>query len=620
MSRERPPIPGGVPDQPPPEIEPVASPATLNREAGGHRDEGSAFAGVLRDAKTLLRAAWELDRTAFLVQVALLFLAGLTGGVSLLLLVPIVNSIAGPGSAITLPVFGDVDLSTIPLWLLLLAFVALTAASAAVTRASTIRSAAMQQRLVDSMRQSAFEAILGAKWSYVLSQQKSDIIEIVTAGANRSGLAFQQLVQFGITAVLFIATAIVALLVSPLVAGVGLLGMVVLAVARASAIRPAYRLGREFGRRNRELQSVIQDSMDSLRLVRAHGGSAVWAERLSLAFSGARSVQLANIRRSATVTAVSAVGLAAAASALVLLAVQFDVSPAALVVVLVLVARLARYVQSLTGIAVQLANLLPAVQDLSQLKADASVNAEVPGGASARSGRLAPALDEPLLQFQNVSYTYPGSENGVTDISFGIPAGRVTALSGPSGAGKSTLADLALGLLEPDAGSVAVAGRELVPADLPWWRSHVAYVPQETVLVPGTLRDNLTWSAPGADDEACWAALDKAAASFARRLPDGLDTRLGDRGLRLSGGERQRVAIARALLRSPNLLVLDEATSALDEETEAQVIALMRSLVPAVTVLVIAHRRSTLDAADQVVRLASGRIVPTASEPAPGEP
>jgi ATP-binding cassette subfamily C protein len=133
-------------------------------------------------------------------------------------------------------------------------------------------------------------------------------------------------------------------------------------------------------------------------------------------------------------------------------------------------------------------------------------------------------------------------------------------------------------------------------------------VPQETVLVPGTLRDNLVWSVPGgADDAACWEALQRAAADFTERLTDGLDTELGDRGIRLSGGERQRVAIARALLRKPTLLVLDEATSSLDDVTEAAVLRTVTALTPSVTVLVIAHRQSTIDAAHHVVHLVDGR-------------
>ncbi len=124
----------------------------------------------------------------------------------------------------------------------------------------------------------------------------------------------------------------------------------------------------------------------------------------------------------------------------------------------------------------------------------------------------------------------------------------------------------------------------------------------------GTLRDNLVWSVQHeVSDEECLAALDRAAALFVRDLPDGLDTLLGDRGVRLSGGERQRVAIARALLRRPALLVLDEATSSLDDDTEAAVLDTIAALVPAMTVLVIAHRRTTLDMAQHVVRIQAGR-------------
>jgi ABC-type multidrug transport system fused ATPase/permease subunit len=133
-------------------------------------------------------------------------------------------------------------------------------------------------------------------------------------------------------------------------------------------------------------------------------------------------------------------------------------------------------------------------------------------------------------------------------------------------------------------------------------------VPQETVLLAGTLRDNLVWSVRDeVSDEDCLVALERASAGFVHELPDGLDTLLGDRGVRLSGGERQRVAIARALLRQPDLLVLDEATSSLDDDTEAAVLDTVVGLVPAMTVLVIAHRRSTIELADHVVRIEAGR-------------
>lgn len=557
----------------------------------------------------LLKLAWGFNRRRVTAQSVLLLLSGLVGGVSLLLLIPIVNSVAQSDSTITLPLVGDIQLASVPLAALLASFVALTVISAMITRTSAVNSAALQQSIVDDLRQDAFEAILAARWEFVLKRRQSDIIELVTVGAARSGVAFNQLLQMSVTVVLFLATAVVAVVVSPLVAGVSLVGVFLLGVVQGSAIRPSYRMGWAFGQRNRQLHAVMTDSMDALRLVRAHGADAVWRHRLAEAFSDTRTLQLAQVRRTSMVAAYSTVGLAIAASALVMIATWADVPAPSIVVILLLVARMARQMQSMTTTGALLANSLPAVRDLTDLTAEAREQAELTVSNSSTRGALQGDSDVPLVEFQNVKYTYPDSTNGITDASFSIPRGAITVLTGHSGSGKSTTADLVLGLLPPASGSLVVDGVPLRPEDLGWWRSHVAYVPQETILVPGTLRENLLWSAQPSQDVDCWSALDAAAADFARQLPDGLDTVLGDRGLRLSGGERQRVALARALMRNPSLLVLDEATSSLDDLTEARVLELLRTLTPAVTVLLIAHRRSTIDLADHVVRFDSGRVV-----------
>ncbi|MFI0433350.1 MAG: ABC transporter ATP-binding protein, partial [Candidatus Nanopelagicales bacterium] len=568
------------------------------------------------DLRILVGTAWRLSPRNLIVQVALLLVAGIVGGASLLLLIPIVNSLASPNSRISLPGLGDVDVTGLPLWVLLAVFVGFTALSALVQRASSINAVAQQQVIVDQLREQAFAAILRARWTFVLSRRRSDIIEVVTVGASRAGLAYQQLLRLSVSVVIFASTTVVALIVSPQVTAIALVGMAVLGLAQSRAIAPSHRMGRAFGERNRDLQAVLTDSMDSLRLVRAHDADEVWAMRLAEAFSDTRQIQIANARRSATVSATSSVGLAAAAAALILVSVWAGVEPAGIALILVLVARMASQVQAGATTAVVLANALPAVGDLTSLTRAARSAAESDAATEASAGRqgtLARSGALALVEFRDVTFRYPASERGVEEVSFEVPRGDITALTGHSGSGKSTTADLVLGLIRPDAGRVLVDGEPLAPSDYRWWRSHVAYVPQETVLIPGTLRDNLVWSVSGeVTDERCWQALDRAAAGFAQSMPQGLETVLGDRGVRLSGGERQRVAIARALLRDPSLLVLDEATSSLDDATEAQVLELLASLTPAVTVLVIAHRASTLQLADHVVRLDSGRVVPAA--------
>jgi len=198
----------------------------------------------------------------------------------------------------------------------------------------------------------------------------------------------------------------------------------------------------------------------------------------------------------------------------------------------------------------------------------------------------------------------------VSDITFGLPAGKVTALIGPSGSGKSTIADMLLGLLEPTAGKILVDGVEIDAGNRRRWRDQVAYVPQDVFLLHDTIAANLRLAAPQASDDDLWTALRAAhAGDFVERLDQRLETVVGDRGVRLSGGERQRIALARALLRKPSLLILDEATSALDWQNQSLIARSIDGLRGAMTILTIAHRPSMIAFADWVVAMEDGRVV-----------
>ena len=580
-----------------------------------HEDGADRPGGLVGDARELMATAWRVEPRRLVLQVALLLGTGLTGGVSLLLLIPVVNSVAGTsgGMAIELPWLGQGDLSAVPLPFLLLAVVLLVAGQALLVRWSSVNTTLLQQRLVDRMRRDAFDAILAARWSFILDSRRSDITEIATTGANRSGAAFSALLRGAVSAVIALATAVVSAVVAPVLTLLAVGGIVAFTIGLLRSLAPAHRMGQQYGRRNRILQSVMLSSLDSLRLVRAHGASTVWREQLAGAFGDTREIQLANTRRTSTVAAVATIGLAASAALLVLVAVGMDVPATTIVLVLLLAARLSSAVRGVVGSLQAAANTLPAVDDLRDLTFRASEAAEVAGAAA----DLPPAdPDAPTVRLRNVTFRYPSSGAGLDDVSIEVPRGRVTALVGPSGAGKSTTADVILGLLSPDAGNVEVEGSELRPELLASWRSRVAYVPQETVLLSGSVRWNLSWCAGRTEvsDEECWEALDAAAAGFVRGMPDGLDTELGDRGTGLSGGQRQRLAIARALLRRPDVLVLDEATSSLDDATESAVMSVVGGLAPRLTVVVIAHRQSTIEAADHVVELAHGRVVGTQVE------
>ncbi len=216
------------------------------------------------------------------------------------------------------------------------------------------------------------------------------------------------------------------------------------------------------------------------------------------------------------------------------------------------------------------------------------------------------------LEFDNVTFRYPTRRevSALHDFSMRVAPGETVALVGPSGAGKSTIFQLAQRFYDPEAGAVLIDGVKLPEADPAEVRARIAIVPQETIIFAASARDNLRYGQWEASDEQLWEAAEAAnAADFLRKLPDGLDTYLGESGARLSGGQRQRVAIARALLRNAPLLLLDEATSSLDAESERLVQASLERLFEGRTTIVIAHRLATVRAADRIVVMDHGRIV-----------
>ncbi len=222
----------------------------------------------------------------------------------------------------------------------------------------------------------------------------------------------------------------------------------------------------------------------------------------------------------------------------------------------------------------------------------------------------------PEIIVNEVFLTYPNKlAPAIADITLKIPAGTSIAFVGPSGAGKTTMVDIILGVLNPDRGSVLISGLPPLLA-VSAWPGAVSYVPQDVVIVAGTIRENIALGYPieEATDELVMGALKVAHLDeFVLSLPEGIDTQVGERGAKISGGQRQRLGIARALFTRPHLLVLDEATSSLDGETEESISDAVHALRGSTTVVVIAHRLSTIRNADRVVYLSDGKMLATGS-------
>jgi len=263
---------------------------------------------------------------------------------------------------------------------------------------------------------------------------------------------------------------------------------------------------------------------------------------------------------------------------------------------------------------------------MGPVKSLSEVNANVQQGVSA-AARIFELLDtrprvadrpgaRPLppfqraIRYENVCFAYPGGPPVLHGVTFEVRRGEVVALVGASGAGKSTTMDLLARFYDPTAGRVTVDGTDVRDATVASLRGQLGLVTQETILFHDTVRANIAYGLASGDPAAVRAAAEAAHAhAFIERLPHGYDTIIGERGVKLSGGERQRIAIARALLKNPPILLLDEATSSLDTESERLVQAALERLMRDRTVLVIAHRLSTVQHADRIVVLDRGRVV-----------
>jgi ABC-type multidrug transport system fused ATPase/permease subunit len=370
----------------------------------------------------------------------------------------------------------------------------------------------------------------------------------------------------------------------------------------------AFEAGKRTQDARRATFDEISDFLASLKLVKSHNAE----ERHRLAFETALARQtdsmLAVNRRSVDVQfliqAVSAVmlgGFVYAGAELV------HLTTPELVIMIVVFARLMPGLMRLQQSSFTIWQMLPVYDDLERLiaRCEAAKEKLVAGGSERL--RLSERVKLAGIRFR---YDKERGPDVLDNLDLEIAAGLVVALVGASGAGKSMLADLLLGLQVPDAGTLSVDGQALSGTRLAAWRRSIAYVPQENFLFNQSIRANLQWAAPEAGDGDLRRALALTDAdALVARLPDGLDSKVGERGGSLSGGERQRLILARALLRNPTLLVLDEATSALDHESERAVWGVIDRLRHNTTVVVIAHRLSTLRNADRIAVLDGGRIV-----------
>lgn len=364
--------------------------------------------------------------------------------------------------------------------------------------------------------------------------------------------------------------------------------------------------GRRARRSVSDLYSFFEERLRGLALIREFGRQTAEARRhvrlsrpwirsnLSLSVVGAVQVSLADITTTLAFVLVFLIGGLRTASG--------SLSVGSLVAFYTLATRLYRPISGLIDINIDLQLARVSLQRIYAL-----IDSEIPE-RPARGRRLPEGLRGEVC-LENLSLRWEDGTIGLDRLSLEIPPGTYLALVGPSGSGKSTLARTLAGYLEPTSGAVRLDGRALDSYDWRWLRREIGLVSQQTLLFHASVESNLRLARPDASDEELLEALAVAGLDeLLRTLPEGLDTLLGEDGLRLSGGERQRLALARMWLKRPSLLILDEATSALDARTERQILARLRERLEGRTLIVIAHRLPAVSDADRLLVLDGGRL------------
>jgi ATP-binding cassette subfamily C protein CydCD len=471
-------------------------------------------------------------------------------------------------------------------------------------------------RLLADMRLAVFRKLDALAPAYLTRRRTGDLAGVATHDVELIEYFFAHTVTPALVAILVPAAVLVTLgAFAPLLALVLVPFLLYTALVPVLGRSRIDRLSSRAREASGDLNAQVVDTVQGLGEILAYGRVRAWGEALADRARRFHDLRLPFLRDLALQTGLqeTATGLGGLAVTAIgaWLAAQGRLDPAALPLLTLLALSAFVPLWEVAQVGRQLADTLGSARRLHAVEAEPVPVVDGPG-VPASIG--APPL---AVELADVRFTYPGRARPALDgVSLRVPVGGTVALVGPSGAGKTTVANLLLRFWDPQAGVVRLLGHDLRDYTLDDLRRRIALVAQDTYLFNDTLRANVMLARPDADELALAAALERAAlGDVIDALPDGLDTRVGERGARLSGGQRQRVAIARAFLKNAPVLILDEATSHLDAVSELQVRDALERLARDRTTLVIAHRLSTVRDADAIVVFDEGRVVETGTHP-----
>ena len=538
--------------------------------------------------------------------------AGLAEGIGLAVFVPLVANLAGEGTQLPPPfsiistTMHSFGMPTNPATLLAVIVVLMIASFTLILLQRNLISRA-QYRFAQTSRTELFTAMMNSRWSCLSRQSGGEALAGLVQAAERAGSAMHHLGLFiGGLPLLLIYCALSATLSWQLLLIAGVLGGLMVLTTRP-LMRQAARVGREMTLVEENYTFNAVDRLRAAKLAKVTGSEkAVISKVVDIGkdVSEAKTAAQSNANMLHFVLQVGPVILIAAAIGIGTWGLDL---PASLLLVFILVmARVAPRLSSTQQAFQAYIVNAPALDHIDSRVAELVAEAETADNVLPPFGGLTEDI-----RMDRVSYRYAEDDIPALDnIDLVIPNRSMVALVGPSGSGKSTLMELISGIRTPTAGRVLLDGNDLAALDPRSWRRQIGFVTQDTILLNDTLRANLLFSHPQAGAGEINNALVTAhLRDLVQELPDGLDTVLGEGGLRLSGGQRQRVALARALIGRPKLLLLDEATSSLDNESESAIQKTLETISHTMTIIVIAHRLTTVRNSDMIHVIEAGRLV-----------
>jgi ABC-type multidrug transport system fused ATPase/permease subunit len=459
------------------------------------------------------------------------------------------------------------------------------------------------QHLISVLRSKVQKHLLRLPTRFFDNQKSGALVSRVMTDVegvrNLVGTGLVQLVGGILTSVI---SVIFLIGISPLMTLFVLLPMSIFGIVTMKAfsyIRPIFR---ERGKINAEVTGRLTETLNGVRVIKGFNAEQ---QEIKIFEQGVDKL-FQNVKKSLTSTSLvtsSGTFLVGLASVGIMgLSGYFDLTPGDFLKFTMFMVFMIAPIVQMSNIGSQLTEAFAGLDRTEEL-----LNIPVEDDGSVRSIQIGPITGD--ITYKNVSFEYEEGKPVLTDINFTAPSGSVTALVGTSGSGKTTIAGLAASYLNPTQGIITVDGVDLSRISLNSYRSQLGVVLQDDFLFEGTIRENILFPRPQASEDQLLKAVKAAHVNeFSDRFEKGLETVIGERGVKLSGGQRQRIAIARAILADPRILILDEATSNLDTESEAYIQESLRSLMRGRTTFVIAHRLSTIRQADQILVIEHGQI------------